>query len=436
MRIRRLVGFVIAFVGIGAVLFSEGQQGGAILFEGARLVTGDGGAPIEDSAFMVEGDRITGVARRGMLRAGPGVRRVDLSGKTVIPGLIDLHTHPAYVSFKTANAPEVYSRDTLIEHLQRYAYYGFAAITSMGQDQGDAAFQIRANPIPGAALYRTVGLGMALPGSGPQGVRKDFIYGVTTEAEARKAVRELGARKADFVKIWVDDRGGTVKKTPPELYRVIIDEAHKQNLRAVAHIFSLDDAKDLLRAGIDGFMHSVRDRDIDDEFVQMVKARPNVFLVPNLPDRGATEDFSWLAGAVRPDELTRMNETQSRRTPDAIKRAQDSFGIQARNLVKLHAAGMRIGFGEDGNGSGFPAHQELADMVAAGLTPSQVLVAATKTSAEILKLDQHGTIAPGKSADFVVLDANPLENILNTRKISRVHLRGQEVDRQALRASW
>lgn len=440
MRLERLATYFFAIVlSIGATvtLSSQGQpQPGATLFEGARLITGDGTAPIENSAFVVQNDKITSVGRRGQIRALAGASRIDLSGKTVMPAMINLHTHPAYTNLKSSNAPESYTRENLTDHLQRYAYYGFAAITSMGLDQGDLAFQIRVNPIPGAALYRTSGLGIALPRGGPQGARVDIPYGVRDEAEARKAVQELSAKKVDFVKIWVDDRNGTVQKLPPQIYRPIIDEAHKQNLRVVAHIYALADAKDLLRSGIDGFMHGVRNMEIDEEFMQLVKARPNFFLVPNLPDRGATEDYSWLAGTVRAEEIARMTDAQARRTPEAIKRAQDSYGIQARSLAKLSTAGVRIGFGEDGNGSGWTAQTELADMVAAGMTPAQVIVAATRNSAQILRLDQNGTIAAGKSADFVVLDANPLDNIINTRRISRVYLRGQEVDRAKLQAEW
>ena len=111
--------------------------------------------------------------------------------------------------------------------------------------------------------------------------------------------------------------------------------------------------------------------------------------------------------------------------------------MQARNLAKLNAAGVRIGFGTDaGISVGWTAHTELADMVAAGMTPREVLVAATRTSAEILRLDELGTIAAGKSADFIVLDANPLDDITNTRRIADVYIRGQRVDRSVMKAAW
>ncbi len=428
----------ILFIAIALTIGTAGgqQQPGATVFEGARLIVGDGTAPIENSAFVVQNGRFTAVGRRGQVQAPAGAARVDLSGKTVMPALINVHTHPGWSTFKIANPPEVYSRENMIEALQRYGYYGVAAIASMGIDKGEVAYELRANPIPGAALLRTAGLGMALPKGGPQGTRVDVPYGVTNEAEARKAVRELAAKKVDFVKIWVDDRGGTVKILPPEIYRHIIDEGHKNNLRVVAHIFALSDAKELLRSGIDGFMHSVRDKDVDDEFIQMVKARRNVFLIPNLPDRGVVEDNAWLADTVIASELARMNDADSRRTPEQLKRTQDAFGIQARNLKRLTDAGMLIGFGEDGAGTGYTAHQELADMVSTGLTPSQAITDATRNSAQILRLTDHGTIANTKAASFIVLDANPLESITNTRKISRVYLRGQQVDRAKLSAEW
>jgi imidazolonepropionase-like amidohydrolase len=414
-------------------------RGHATLFEGARLITGDGSAPIEDSAFVIENDRITRVGKKGEFERPAGAERVDLTGKTVMPAIVDAHSHLGYTDVKhNTTAAANFTRENLIDHLRRYAYYGIAATLSMGVDRGELSYELRANPVPGAALFRTAGRGIALPNAGPGAeYRKDAAYGVSTEDEARKAVQELAAKNVDIVKIWVDDRDGTVKKLPPQIYRAIIDEAHRNSLRVVAHIFDLEDAKELLRSNIDGFAHGVRDKDVDEEFLALMKQHPNVFVIPNLPDRGVAEDDLWLSETVPAVEVTRAREALAKRTPAQVKQQTDLYAVQARNLAKLNAVGVTIGFGTDAGVSvGWPAHAELSDMVTAGMTPSQVIVAATKTSAAILELDQLGGIAPGKSADFIVLDGNPLDDIKNSRRIDRVYLRGQEVDRGALRASW
>jgi imidazolonepropionase-like amidohydrolase len=246
---------------------------------------------------------------------------------------------------------------------------------------------------------------------------------VTTAAEARKAVQENAAKKVDIIKIWVDDRNGTVKKLSPELYTAVIDEAHQSNLRVIAHIFDLEDTKGLIRAGIDAFAHGVRDRDIDDELVAMFKERPNLVLTPNLPDRGVKTDLNWLRGSLPDAELEKLEAANTDKP-----REQAFYGIQARNLAKLNAAGVRITLGTDGNRPWGP-HEEMADMVTAGMTPMQVIVAATRNSAEFLRLAEAGTLQAGKSADFIVLDANPLDDITNTRRIASVYLRGAAVDR-------
>jgi imidazolonepropionase-like amidohydrolase len=412
----------------------------AVLFEGARLIVGDGSAPVEDSAFLIEGNKFTKVGKKGQIELPQGAVRTDLSGKTVMPALIDSHSHLGHAVIKTGQiGKDTYTKENLIDHLQRYAYYGIAATQSMGIDRGEIPYEVRADPPPNAALFRTAGRGMALPGMGPGAEYwKDAAYGVSTEEEGRKAVQELADKKVDLVKIWVDDRNGTVKKLPPPIYRAIIDEAHKHNLRVSAHIFYLADAKELLRSGIDIFAHGVRDKDIDAEFIKLFKAHPNVTLIPNLPDNPDTMlDYAWIGETVPAAEVQKMRDAIANRKPEAEKKARDFFGIQARNLAKLNAAAVRIAYGTDsGTSVGWPAHVELQDMVAAGMTPNQVLVAATKTSADLLKLDQLGTVAEGKSADFIVLDANPLDDITNTRRIAKVFLRGKEIDRAAMRAAW
>jgi imidazolonepropionase-like amidohydrolase len=190
-----------------------------------------------------------------------------------------------------------------------------------------------------------------------------------------------------------------------------------------------------LRSGIDGFAHSVQDKNIDDEFIRLVKQR-DAFIDPNLPSRGVAEDLTWLSDTVRPEEIKRLSDAAANQTPEALQRIRARFAITARNLVKAQEAGLLLGLGTDQTGEAWPAHVELADMVAAGLTPAQVIVIATRNSARILRLDQLGAVAAGKSADFIVLNANPLDDITNTRRIAKVFLRGQEVDRTALRPAW
>jgi len=216
----------------------------------------------------------------------------------------------------------------------------------------------------------------------------------------------------------------------PSAQRAGIDEAHKKGLRTIAHIFTLEDAKGILRAGIDNFAHSVRDKDIDDEYMKLVKAKPNFIVDPNLPDRGVRVDRSWLRESMTAAEFQKV-QAESKDDP----KAQQFFGIQARNLAKLSAAGVKIALGSDGP-IPWAAHEEMADIVASGMTSAQVIVASTRNAADLIKNTDAGTVAARKSADFLVLDANPLDDITNTRKINAVYLRGAQVDRAALKARW
>lgn len=427
----------------------QAQRPPAVLFEGARLIDGSGRPPIESSAFVVSGDAFTAVGRKGEVRAPAGAVRVDLSGKVVMPGLIDAHTHPGYrkgLSF----AAENYTRDTLVVTMQRLAYHGVVATLEMGTGRGDLPYRLRIEAPPGGALFRTAGRGFAMPDAGPAPPMRDAAYGVTTEAEARAYVQSLAARSVDVIKIWVDDRGRTVPKLTPALSRAIIDEAHRHRLRVVAHVFELGDAKDLLRAGVDGFAHLPRDRPADDELVGLLRARPDVVLTATLWSERLGiygRRPAWLAEpmlreAFSEQEVRALADALARATDDELARSRATFAVEQQTLERLRRAGVRVAVGTDSGGVsggpyfGWAAQIELESLVAAGFPPADAIVAGTRNSARLVGLERGGTIAPGKSADFLVLDADPLVDIRNTRRLADVYLRGDRIDREALRAGW
>src|SRR5262245_51333494 len=314
---RRLL-LTAALVAVAPWLARAQAPTGALVFEGARLLTGERRAPIEDAVFVVEHGRISAVGARGTIKTPAGARVVNLRGKTVIPALIDTHSHLGYIDVRTGNTSAAsYMRDNLLDHLRRYAYYGIAATLSLGLDRGELPYELRATPTAGAALFRTAGRGIAMPNAGPNAADwRDAAYGVTTETEARAAVRELAGKKVDIVKIWVDDRNKTVTPLPPSLYRPIINEAHARGLRVVAHEYYLADAKELLRAGIDGFAHGIRDLEVDDEIMMMFKRRPQVFVIPNLPDTPPSlADLDWLSETYPARAVAEMEKTAVGATP-------------------------------------------------------------------------------------------------------------------------
>ncbi len=420
-----------------------------VVLEGARLIDGTGRPPFSNSVLVIEGGVIRAVGKMGQksaVRYPKGAEVLNVRGKTVIPALINLHGHLG-LTRGLEQAAGNYTEENIREQLQKYLGYGVGTVVSLGGDQ-DLIYGLkeaqRAGNLVGARLY-TAGRGFGAPGGYPPRLANaEDRYRPQTPQEARARVRELASHYPDFVKIWVDDDFGRVPKMKPEIYRAIIDEAHHQRLRIIAHVFYLADAQALVEAGIDGLGHSIRDQPVDPKLIQAMKGR-GVFLIPTLVRDESTFIYAekprgpkWLddpffQAGLEPGVLATLESpaflTKMRSNPDLAK-LQAAFEMARKNLKTLFDAGVKVGFGTDSGPPlrfpGFFEHRELQLTVESGLTPMQAIVCATRNAAEILgAVREFGTLEPGKQADFLVLEANPLEDIHNTEKLSAVWQSGK-----------
>jgi imidazolonepropionase-like amidohydrolase len=418
------------------------------------VITVDGRGTVAQAIAIGSGAIVAvGTSAEITARAGAGARVIDLEGKTVMPTLISTHGHPGFqkgVTYAAAN----YTRDTVMNDLNRALYFGISVVQSQGIERGDVLYRIRSDQAAGTlggAKLLVAGRGIGAPNAGPGAAAYAGIaYEITTEAEARRTVEELAASEVDIVKIWVDDRNGRAPRLSPALYRAVIDAAHQRGLRVNAHVFYHADAEGLVAAGIDGLVHMVRDIEMSDALVAEIVER-KIYVNANVssPRRAAQVGTPvWLTPAdpmlrlltesVTPDAIAKMQAAFRQRDPQAAAAARERYAILERNLAKLGAAGANVVLGADTGVEdhlfGLAEHLELQAMVDAGMTPAQAVVAATSRAAEYLHLDDRGSLVPGKRADLLVLDANPLDDIVNTRRISRTFINGVEIDRVALRA--
>jgi imidazolonepropionase-like amidohydrolase len=440
-------------------------KSGPVLYEGARLITGDGSAPIENSAFVVQNGRFTQVGKQGELKVPSGGTRVDLTGKTVMPGMIDSHNHIGFQDYKALAhgceesmvgksfcGPENYTRENVIEHLRRAAYFGVVAVHSAGYDYGDTGFRLRdettAGKIPNAARYSLSGRGCATHDSLKVEAGRLYAFGVDTAAEGKACADEAAKNGVKLVKLWVVGPGGgrfgSKTPMPPEAYKALIDAAHKNGQRVMVHTEPTFMA-DVIRAGADGLAHPYES---NAEVLALMKERgPKFFQMTTL--RSGDPDWQEnpppiVVESTPPKLLKAIKDARlaAKAKQDAAK-AQASAERTRTNMQNIKATGVTIAFASDAGGVnmltnmiGWAAHTELDAMSLAGFTPSEIIVAATKNAASVLGLDDLGMVAPNKSADFIVLDANPLDYVKNSRRINKVFIRGTEVDRAGMRSEW
>jgi imidazolonepropionase-like amidohydrolase len=461
----------VAALGIYSMSAQVAAQAGAVaLYEGARVIVGDGSPAIENAAILVQGGRVLAIGPRGQVQAPAGATRVDLTGKTVIPGLVNTHQHigpgrgsPGFFDMQLA-------RQQYIEQLHELAYGGTVASTSMGWDN-DAVLSIRAMYMPDAARILTSYRGAGVPlgqvkkmqdaaAAGKDTRMQEDVSDSTvwlwTKTQAQIYVQEQASRNVDFIKMWVDDRLGTELHLSPDIYRPLIEQAHQHNIPVYVHMFYQQDAKDLAQAGVDMLAHPVRDSLVDDEFVRIMKEHGVVqqtnFQLPwSYTTTEADASMLWedplyietnspttveraKEQAIKRQSIVRTHEGQL--DVDGRKFNEDIYKRITANLKKEYAGGVKIAVGTDGGGT-FAPHLDMRLMVRdLGLTPMQAITVATKNSAEALGLNGLGTIGPGKDASFLVLNANPLDDIKNTAKIADVYIKGHKVDREMIKKTY
>ena len=393
------------------------SQGSVVAFDGARVIDGTDRPPVADATILVQNGRITGVGPRAQVAVPPGTTRVSLAGKTVIPGLVNAHGHV----------------NNLERDLNVYAQYGVTTVFSLGNDDNApealAARDAQATPTLNRTRIFTAG-----PVLNPRSVE-----------EARALVGRTAESKVDIIKIRVDDNLGTTPKMPPEVYRAVIEESHKRGLRTAVHLFYLADAKAVLDAGADFIADSVRDAEVDAEVITKLKSS-GTCLCPTLMREVSTFVYETTPPFFSdplflkysdPQQIAALKEParqEQMRNSASAQRYKAALDVASQNVKKLSDGGVTIAMGTDtgpaGRFQGYFELMELELMAKAGLTPRQILAAATRDAARCMKVDQElGTLEHGKWADFVVLDADPLADISNTKKISDVYIAGNKVAR-------
>lgn len=395
---------------------------GAEAWKGARIWTGVGEEYLDDVTLLVQSGRVVA------LHEGPVPHDViehDVTGKYIIPGLINAHGHVG-VARGLETGPAAHSRENVQDQLQLYARYGVTTVVSLG-DEPDEAFAVRDEMTPeDPGMARLFLAGEVLSPDSPETAPDD--------------VASLSRQNPDWVKIRVDDQLGTREKMAPSVYGAVIEAAHEHNHPAATHMVTLEDSKGLLRAGTDLLAHSVRDAPVDQELIDLM-LEGDICITPTLTrevsvyiyaDRPAFFDDPFFLKAADPAVVDALQQpdVQAQFTGDAADFYREALPLATDNMMALHEAGVRVAMGTD---SGPPArfqgyfeHMEMEMMQDAGMTPLEILVSATRDAARCTGIgDELGTLEPGKWADFLVLSEDPMADVTHLRNTAGIYLAGQ-----------
>lgn len=406
------------------------------------LIDGTGREPLPDASMILDNGRIQWVGPSGQLKMPKGAEMVDLTGKFVMPGIINLHGHVGNVVDLTQD-PKFFTRENVEKNLKTYASYGVTTVLSMGTEQ-DLIFPIRDEQRKGRpTMTRIYTAGRGFTAKGGYGGLAGVTFALDGNGDVDKDIAELKKQKVDIVKMWVDDHLGTMKKMPLDMSTALIKSAHAHGLPIAAHIFYLQDAKDLSKAGVNGLAHSVRDKPVDQELIDTMKSHgtwqiastltreASMFVYGETPKFANDPFFTRGVSAKVVDTLKDPAYQKKISSDKDFKEYPEFLETAKKNLKTLVDAGVKYGLGTDsgppGRFPGFFEQWEMELMVSAGLTPKQVIGAATKNGAEFLGAKDLGTLEPKKWGDLIILTKNPLEDIRNTRTIEAVYIAGKPI---------
>jgi len=414
---------------------------GSVVLQDVRLIDGTGHAPVDHVSILISKGKIAKISNGGSVtNERRNIHVLKLSGKTVMPGLIAGHAHLGLTK-GTSSGPRNYTPDNVKGQLAQYERYGVTTVVSLGLNK-DLLYGLRAAQEKGqfgGATILTADRGIGTPGGVPAvHVGSDQLYRPKNPDEARKAVQEMASRDPNLIKIWVDDNLHKLPEPNPTVYTAAINETHRQHLKVAAHVFYLDDAKQLVRDGVDILAHSIRDREVDADTLSAMHEK-KVYYLPTLQLEESffayAEHPAWMDTPFFQNAVTSKVEKMLRRKDKSTPVHKAAFQMAMVNLKKVHDNGIAVGFGTDSGANpfriaGWAEHRELQLMVQAGLTPLDAIHSATEVNAGMLQINEKtGTVTVGKQADLIVLDADPSADIKNTEKIAMIFHNGREVKR-------
>jgi imidazolonepropionase-like amidohydrolase len=398
---------------------------GTIAFVGATIIDGTDAEPLQDGVLVISDGRIRTVGPRSAVTIPDGAQLIDVAGKTIMPGLINAHGH---VGDTLGLSGGEYNTGNLLRQLSLYARYGVTTVNSLGGDE-EQGFALR------NAQFDT-GLDRA----------RIFVAGSVVVGDSEAAIRAEVNRNADmganFIKVRVDDNLGATQKMPQNIFDALVDQAHIRRLPVAVHLFYLEDAKYILNQDADLVAHSVRDLPVDREFINLMNEK-DVCYIPTLTREVSTfiyedepEFFSdpyflkEVEGAII--EELKTPERQSRmRNSRAAAGYKVALEVAMANVKALDDAGIKIAMGTDtgppARFQGYFEHMEMHMMVEAGMSPLDAIRASTGVAADCINVGDVGTLEPNKWGDFIVLGANPAEDIMNTKTIESVWIAGNRV---------